>query len=156
MKVDAKVIASLNQNLALNLVAINQYFLHARILNNRGFCEIGGKIYKRSIKMMKEADDVIERILLLEGMPNLQDLGTLSIGADMAEILACDSALEERRHVALQKAVAVCEEKEDFVSRAMLVSFKDSNEDYRDWLETQQDLIGELGLGNYLQSAAED
>ena len=153
MNVDAKVLAELNRNIALDLIAVNQYILHARVLKHHGFASLGKTIYKRSVAVMKECDEIIERVLLLSGNPDLQNLGALKIGHNAEEILRCDLDLETRRRAALQKAAAVCEEHRDFISRELSAKFLDASEDYGDWLETQLDLISELGLENYLQSA---
>lgn len=156
MKGDREVIRVLNQNLALLLVSINQYFLHGRILKNWGIDELGERAYKQSIREMKSADALIERILLLEGLPNLQEYGKILVGENVSEILACDVQSEQAKHVALQAAIQVCETARDYVSRDLLEKQKDENEEYLDWLETQQDLIAEIGLPNYLQKMAQD
>ena len=156
MKGNPQVIRELNKNLGLLLVTINQYFLHARILKNWGLEELGCRFYKQSITEMKAADDLIERILLLEGLPNLQELGKLLIGENAKEIIGCDLQKEREKHTALTAAIAVCEEQEDFVSRALLVKLKDENEEHTDWLETQQELIESMGLPNYLQLGAQE
>ncbi len=150
------VVQQLNRNLPLVLAGINQSFLHARILKNQGLDELGEKFYKRSIVLMKEADAVIERILLLHGMPNLQDMGKVSSGSNIEGMVACDLDLENRRHTALEQAMAACEQEQDYVSRVLLVGLMDENEEYMDWLETQQELIAEMGLPNYVQSAMEN
>jgi len=137
MKGDRLVIRELNKNLGLLLITINQYFLHARILKNWGFEELGEHFFKQSIREMKSADDLIERILFLEGLPNLQELGKLLIGESTEEIIACD-------------------QQQDYVSRDLLEKQKDINEEHIDWLETQQELIGKVGLPNYLQTAAQE
>ena len=155
MKGNRDVIRQLNKNLGLLLVTINQYFLHARILKNWGFEDLGKNFYKQSIVEMKAADEIIERILLLEGLPNLQELGKLLIGENTEEIISCDLAKEREKHAALVEDIAVCEEQQDYVSRQLLEKQKDENEERIDWLTTQQEQIESIGLQNYLQSGAQ-
>lgn len=151
MKGDKEVIRALNSVLGQSLIAINQYFLHARIVKNWGVEELNDAFYRQSIQEMKWSDELIERILLLEGLPNLQELGKLLIGENVEEILACDLRLEKRKHDALVDAIGVCTEKRDFVSRELLIRLKDGNEEYEDWLETQQEKIEDIGIQNYIQ-----
>jgi bacterioferritin len=151
---DRLALQALNKNLGLLLVSINQYFLHARILRNWGFAELGEVLYKHSIRDMKSADALIERILLLEGLPNLQEYGKILVGENITEILQCDQQAEQAKHIALADAIAVCENQLDFVSRDLLEQQKVINEKYLDWLGTQLDLIEEIGLANYAQTAA--
>lgn len=156
MKGDRQVIQHLNKNLGLLLVTINQYFLHARILKNWGLEELGCHFYKQSIIEMKAADAIIERVLLLEGLPNLQELGKLLIGEAPEEIIRCDLTKEQEKHQALIDAIAVCEAQEDYVSRQLLEKQKDENEEHIDWLETQLELIENMGIENYLQLGAQE
>lgn len=156
MQGDRQVIRQLNKNLGLLLVTINQYFLHARILKNWGFEELGEHFYKSSIVEMKQADAIIERVLLLEGLPNLQELGKLLIGETPEEIIRCDLAKEQEKHTALVEAIQTCEEQQDYVSRQLLEKQKDVNEERIDWLETQLEQIEKIGLQNYLQLGTQE
>ncbi len=152
MKGDPKVIEFLNRALYNELIAINQYFLHARMFRNWGFHELGEHEYKESIDEMKHADKLIERILFLEGLPNLQNLGKLLIGESPAEALECDLRLELAAIPDLKEAIAQCEQVGDFASRELFVAILESEEEHVDWLETQLGLIGRLGEGPYLQT----
>ena len=156
MKGDGKVIGHLNKALYNALIAINQYFLHARMCRNWGLKELDEYEYKESIAQMKHADRLIERILFLEGLPNLQNLGKLSIAESPQEILTCDLDLQMRSLPDLREAIAHCEQVGDYVSRELLERVLEGNEEHVDWLETQIDLIERIGLGNYLQSQIED
>lgn len=152
MQGDKQVIAWLNKALYGELTAINQYFLHARMLRNWGFERLGKKEYEESIDEMKHADQLIERILFLDGLPNLQALGKLYIGETPAELFRCDLRLENEAVPVLREAIAYCETVADFVSRDLFASILASEEEHIDWLETQLSLIDRLGETAYLQS----
>lgn len=152
MKGDPKVIQYLNKALTNELTAINQYFLHARMLRQWGLSKLAEKEYEESIDEMKHADWLVERVLFLDGLPNLQDLGKLMIGEDVQELLECDLRLEHQACPLLREAIAYCESVQDYVSRDLLERILKSEEDHIDWLETQLDLIKRLGLQNYQQS----
>ena len=155
MQGNKQVITALNQVLTLELTSINQFFLHARMYKNWGLEELNEKAYKKSIKDRKQADDLIERILFLEGLPNLQHLEKLRIGEHTEEMMACDLAFELDQLPQLRQAIALCETEQDYVSRDLLESILEYEEDYVDWLETQHFLIKNTGIENYLQSQIE-
>ena len=155
MKGDKQVLVVLNEMLTFELTSINQYFLHARMFKNWGFEKLNSAAYKKSIKDMKQADQLIERILFLEGLPNLQMLGKLMIGEETSEMLSCDMAFQNSQIPLLKNAIKVCEELQDFVSRDLSESILSYEEDHIDWIETQQYQITHLGLENYLQSQVE-
>ncbi|KPK52336.1 MAG: bacterioferritin [Gammaproteobacteria bacterium SG8_31] len=152
MKGDDKIIAHLNQVLKNELTAINQYFLHSRMFKDWGLNKLGDHEYEESVDEMKHADQVIERILFLEGLPNVQDLGKVMIGEDVKEALECDLKMEMKAIPDLRAAVVDAEELKDFVSRDLFRSILDAEEEHVDWLETQLELIDKIGLPNYLQS----
>lgn len=152
MKGDATVIEHLNKVLKNELTAINQYFLHSRMLKDWGLHKLGDYEYTESVDEMKHADAIIERTLFLEGLPNLQDLGRLRIGEDVKEILECDLELEMDAIPDLRAAIAYCEAHKDYVSRELFDAILKSEEEHVDWLETQLNLIEKMGLENYTQS----
>jgi bacterioferritin len=150
MKGDPTVIEHLNRVLKNELTAINQYFLHSRIYKDWGLTQLGDYEFKESVDEMKHADSLIERVLFLEGLPNLQDLGKLRIGEHVVEMLQCDLDLELDAIPDLRAAMAYCEAHKDYVSRDIFDSILQSEEDHVDWLETQLGLIEKMGLENYL------
>ena len=152
MKGDPKVISHLNRVLRNELMAINQYFLHSRMYKDWGLKNLGDYEYHESVDEMKHADSLIERILFLEGLPNMQDLGKLRIGEHTKEMLECDLALEMDAIPDLRAAIEYCESCKDFVSRELFEEILESEEEHVDWLETQLDLINRVGIENYQQS----
>ena len=152
MRGDPKVIEYLNRVLRNELTAINQYFLHSRMFKDWGLKALGDYEYHESIDEMKHADELIERILFLEGLPNMQDLGKLRIGENTREILECDLAMELDAIPDLREGIAYCESIKDYVTRELLDDILESEEEHVDWLETQLGLIDRVGLENYQQS----
>lgn len=152
MQGDKQVISYLNKVLTSELTSINQFFLHARMYKNWGLGELNSKAYKKSIKDMKQADDLIERILFLEGLPNLQQLGRLRIGEHTEEMLQCDMDFQLEQLSVLREAIAYCETASDYVSRDLLEDILEYEEEHVDWIETQQYLISNTGIENYLQT----
>lgn len=156
MQGDQQVIKLLNKCLENELVSINQYFLHARMFKNWGLEGLDKVEYKKSIKDMKQADKIIERVLFLEGIPNLQKLGRLNIGEHTKEMLECDLKLQTLTITDLKDAIAYCESVSDYVTRDMLGEMLEYEEEFYDWIDTQLDLIGKISIENYLQSMMEE
>ena len=156
MKGDKKVIQFLNAQLKNELTTINQYFLHARMLNHWGFNKLGKHEYDESIGEMKHADRLIQRIFMLDGLPNLQDLHKLFIGESVPEILACDLKLESGAQSTVKEGMAYCESVRDYVSRDLFQDILDDTEEHIDWLETNIELVEKVGLQNYLQTQMDE
>lgn len=152
MNADPKVVDYLNKALKLELAAINQYFLHARMFKNWGLKVLAGKEYEESIGEMRHADDLVERILFLEALPKMQTLDKLFVGENVQECLEADLKAEQRAHPFYKEAIAYCEEAQDFVSREIFVRILKDEEEHIDWLETQLDLIERIGVERYTQS----
>jgi len=156
MKGHPKVISQLNRVLTCELTAINQYFLHARMFKHWGLEKLNEKEYKKSIEDMKHADKLIERVLFLEGLPNLQQIDKLRIGEHAEEMLSCDLTAITEQIVILREAIKVCETQQDYVSRDLMEDLLEDEEEHLDWIESQQELITQTGIQNYLQSQIND
>lgn len=152
MQGNTAVLAQLNKVLTIELTSINQYFLHARMCRSWGFEKLNHTSYKKSIKDMKQADDLIERIFFLNGLPNLQHLDRLRIGENVAEMLQCDADLQEDQLKLLREAIALCETEQDYISRQLLEGILEYEEEHLDWIGTQQSLISSIGIEKYLQT----
>ncbi|MDA8791863.1 bacterioferritin [Bacteriovoracaceae bacterium] len=152
MKGSTKVITALNEVLTGELTAINQYFLHARMLQDWGLEELGKLEYEASIDEMKHADELIKRILFLEGLPNVQKLNKIQIGENVEELIESDLKVEYSAIKILKRNIVICEEEHDFATRDLFLRILASEEEHVDWLETQQGLISKLGIQNYMQS----
>jgi bacterioferritin len=156
MQGDRQIIQILNRQLTRELTAVNQYFLHARMYQQWGFGKLGEHEYHESVEEMKHADQLVKRILMLEGLPNLQDLGKLGIGENVREMLGSDLELERGSQATLKEGIAACETAKDYVSREILEDILDDTEDHVDWIETQLELVDKVGEQNYLQSQMGD
>lgn len=156
MQANTGIIDLLNRVLTTELTSINRYFLHARMYKNWGFERLNEAAYKKSIKDMKQSDILIERILFLEGLPNLQKLEPLKIGEHTEEMMQCDLDFQTQQIIQLRDAIKQCESAEDFVSRSVLTEILEYEEDYLDWIETQQYQIGSMSIANYLQAQIEE
>ena len=156
MKGNTAIIVLLNKALGIELIAINQYFLHARMYKNWGLNALNKADYKISIEKMKQADDLIERILFLEGLPNLQDLGRLRIGEHASEMLQANMDLEYVSRESLQELISACEQEQDYISRDLAEDLLENVEEQIDWIEAQQYIIDHAGIENYLQSMMND
>jgi bacterioferritin len=156
MQADPKVIAFLNAQLKMELTAVNQYFLHARMLKNWGFERMAKHEYDESIEEMKHADRLVKRVLTLDGLPNLQDLGKLLVGETLLEALGCDLKVERASQAHLKEAIAYCESVRDYVSREILGGILADTEEHIDYLETQIEVAGKVGEQNYLQSQLDE
>ena len=154
--VNTEVVEYLNKVLKNELTAINQYFLHARMYDSWGLKRLGRYEYEESIDEMKHADRLIERILFLDGLPNLQDLGRLYIGENVEDVIACDLRLELEAMPPLRGAIAFCEKESDYVTRQLFRDILEGEEEHVDWLETQQSLIEKTGIENYTQSGMQN
>jgi bacterioferritin len=152
MKGDPSILRLLNAQLTNELTAVNQYFLHARMYRHWGFEKLGKKEYEESIGEMKHADKLIDRILMLDGLPNLQALHKLLIGENTEEMLSCDLTLERAAQVTVKEGILECEKVGDYVSRELFVMILEDTEEHIEWLETQIDLVAKIGIQNYLQS----